>query len=72
MNEAIDLIKKSAKAQAYISNRDDLYYGLLRFGPIIFYLPPQTQDSAFNLDLLAIAMRKDFQYKKQFNRLYVN
>jgi len=56
MNEAIDLIKKSAKAQAYISNRDDLYYGLLRFGPIIFHLPPQTQDSAFNLDLLAIAM----------------
>jgi len=63
---------RSAKAHAYIGNGDFLYYNILRLGQNLFHLPPQTPDSIFSLDLIAIAMRKDFKYKKQFNRLYVN
>jgi len=68
----INLVKNSAKAHAFISNRDYLYYSMLKFGEKLFHLPPETQDSSFGLDLMGIAMRKDFQYKKQFNRLYEN
>jgi hypothetical protein len=70
--EGINLVKNSSKAHAFISNRNSLYYSKLEFGQKLFHLPPQTQDSDFRLDLIAIAMRKDFEYKKQFNRLYVN
>jgi len=68
----IDLVKTSAKPHAHIGTRDYLYYCMLKFGKKLFHLPPQTQDSAFSLDLMAIAMRKGFKYKKQFNKLYVN
>jgi len=68
----INLVKNSANAHSYIASRDGLYYYMLIYGEKQFHLPPQTQDSVFSLDLMGIAMRKDFQYKIQFNRLYVN
>jgi len=68
----VNIMKTSAKAYAHIANRDGLYYSMLIYDEKLFHLPPQTQNSSFGLNLMGIAMRKDFQYKKQFNRLYDN
>jgi len=68
----INDVTKSAKAHAFIATRDHFNHIMLRSDEKSFHLPPETQESVINFDLMAIAMRKDFQYKKQFNRLYAN
>ena len=34
-----------------------------------FYLPPQTEDATFWVDLMSMVMNKEFPYIKQFNNL---
>jgi hypothetical protein len=62
-------VKHSSKAYAFIGHRDYLFYYMIKNGRNYFYLPPKTDESSFNLQLLAIAMQKEFKYKKQFNNL---
>jgi hypothetical protein len=67
--EGIDLVKHSSKAHAFIGNRNFLIYSMLINGQKYFYLPPKPEESSFNLQLVGIAMQKEFNYKKQFNKL---
>jgi len=70
MTVRINYVKTSAKAYAYVGSRDYLYYNMFKLGKKSLRLPPQTQDSVLNLDLMTFAVRKDFEYQKHFNRLY--
>jgi len=65
----IEIVINSTKPLAFISTRDHLIDTMLRFGEQLFHLPPQTQESTLYLDIMAIAMQNNFQYKKQFNKL---
>jgi hypothetical protein len=38
-------------------------------GKEYFYLPPKPEESSLNLQLVGIAMQKEFNYKKKFNKL---
>jgi hypothetical protein len=63
-------VKNSSKAYAFIAFKEFLVYQILKNGPEFFYLPPQTDESSFSLQLVGIAMHKEFKFKKQFNKLY--
>jgi hypothetical protein len=63
-------VKNSSKAYAFIAYKESLVYEILLNGPKFFYLPPKTDESSFNLELVGIAMDKEFEFKKQFNKLY--
>jgi hypothetical protein len=63
-------VKNSSKAYAYIAHKDYLIYRILINGPKFFYLPPKSDESSFGLQLTGIAMHKEFEFKKQFNKLY--
>ncbi|CAG2181266.1 unnamed protein product, partial [Oppiella nova] len=68
-DEGLNIVVNASKPHAYISTRDHLYYGLLKFGPKVIRLPPYTEESTVFLDVMAIAMHYDFQYKDVFNKL---
>ncbi len=68
--EGIALVNSSQKPHAFISTREHLTHLMLINGQNYFYLPPQTEESTFNLDIMAIAMHKEFKYKNQINKLY--
>ena len=36
-----------------------------------FYLPPKTEESTFGLSMASIALRKGFQYKQSFDKMFV-
>jgi hypothetical protein len=72
LSDGIDIVKNSSKAHAFISSREHLTYSIIEKGREYFYLPPQTEESTFNLDTMGIAMQKEFKYKREFNKLYVN
>jgi hypothetical protein len=72
LSDGIDIVKNSSKAHAFISSREHLTYSIIEKGRQYFYLPPQTEESTFNLDIMGIAMQKEFKYKREFNKLYVN
>jgi len=65
------MVRNSSKPYAFISTRDHLEYEMLRFGKKLFHIPPQTEDSTVYFGRIAIAMQKEFQHKKEFNKLYV-
>jgi len=67
--EAIYKVKNSTKPYACIEKRDLLIYGMLKFGVKSFYLPPLTDDSTAFFSIMAIAMKKNFKYKKEFDKL---
>jgi hypothetical protein len=67
----IELVMKSEKNYAYVTTTDFMFDSMLRFGQKSFYSPPLTEDSSFYLDIMAIALQKEFKHKKEFNRLYV-
>jgi hypothetical protein len=67
--EGIYYVKHSSKAYAFIAHRDFLFYSMIKNGHNYFYLPPKTDESSFSLQLLGIAMQKEFKYQKQFNNL---
>jgi hypothetical protein len=67
----IELVMKSENNYAYVTTRDFIIESILRFGQKSFYSPPFTEDSSFYLDIMAIALQKEFKHKKEFNRLYV-
>lgn len=66
----LDFVRNSANSYAFISTRDHLINSMHRFGPNSFYLPPLTEDSSLFVHILAIAVRKEFKFKKEFNILY--
>jgi hypothetical protein len=68
--EGIDLVKNSSKDYAFIAQKEFLVYQILTNGPKFFYLPPKIDESSFSLQLFGIAMHKEFEFKKQFNKLY--
>ncbi len=68
-NMAINKLKNSTKAYAFITSREQLIYSMLENGPQNFYLPPDSDESTFSLDIMAIATHKQFKFKKQFNKL---
>ncbi len=63
-------MKNSSKPYAYIGHKEFLVYQILINDPKFFYLPPKTDESSFSLQLVGIAMHKEFEFKKQFNQLY--
>jgi hypothetical protein len=67
--EGIYYVKHSIKAYAFIGHRHYLFYYMIKNGQNYFYLPPKTDESSFGLQLMGIAMQKEFKYKKQFNNL---
>jgi hypothetical protein len=67
--EGIYYVKHSSKAYAFIEDREYLFYSMIKNGQNYFYLPPKTDESSFSLQLLGIAMQKEFKYQKQFNNL---
>ncbi|CAG2114560.1 unnamed protein product [Medioppia subpectinata] len=67
--KGLDIVRIATKPHAYVSTRDHLYYGLLKFGPKVFHLPPPTQESTVFLDVMAIAMQCEFPHKQIFNKL---
>jgi hypothetical protein len=67
--EGISYVKDSSKAHAFIANRHSLFYNMIENGQNYFYLPPKTDESSFSLQLMGIAMQKEFKYKEQFNNL---
>jgi len=72
LSDGINIVKNSSKAHAFIASREYLTYSIIEKGREYFYLPPQTEESTFNLDIRGIAMQKEFKYKREFNKLYVN
>jgi hypothetical protein len=67
----LSIVSNSSKPHAFISTRDHLTAGVLRFGEKSFHLPPPGEESSIFFDIMAIALQKDFKYKEEFNRLYV-
>lgn len=65
--EGFDLVINSAKAYAYIAPRELLAISLPELDRKSFYLPPETEDSALNMDIIAIALMKKFEFKFEFN-----
>ncbi len=65
----LDVVRNSSKPHAYISTRDHLNYGMLLYGHKSFHLPPATEESTVFLDVMAIAIRKDFEHKNTFDKL---
>ncbi len=65
-------MKKSTKFEAHIGTRDTLIYNMHSFGAKFYYLPPLSGESTLFLDYNAIALGKEFMYKKEFNKLYYN
>ena len=68
-NLGIDVVLKSSHPHAYVSSRDHLMYAMIKSPSNEFYLPPQTEDSTFLVDTMAMIMNKKFPYIKQFNEL---
>lgn len=67
--EGLNVVVNGSKPHAYISSRDHLLYGFLRFGSKSIYLPPAKEESTVFVDVMAIAMSLDFKHKIVFNKL---
>ena len=68
-NLGIEVVFKSNRPHAFVSSRDHLMYAKIKSPPNAFYLPPQTEDSTFLTDTMAMVMNKKFPYIKPFNDL---
>ena len=62
---------KSKHPHAFVSSKFNLLYKIMISPPNSFYLPPQSEDSTFLVDIITMVMRKKFLYIKQFNNLWV-
>ena len=65
----IETVQKSKHPHAFISSRDHLKYSMIKSPPFTFYLPPQSEDSTFLFDTMAMVLSKKFPYIKEFNHL---
>ena len=69
LNLAIEMVLKSEKPHAFISDRNHLLNIMMRYPRNSFYIPPPTEDATFYLDRNAMIMQKDFAYIKKFDDL---
>ena len=67
--EGLSVVVKEDRPHAFISQRDHLFYGLLRYGSESIYLPPVKEESTLFVDVMAIAMDFDFKYRSIFNKM---
>ena len=66
---AVDLMRGS-KLYAFLYSVDFLKYFLLKNKLYSYYICQNPNvENVITMDLIAIAMRKDFPYKTQFNKL---
>ncbi|UXI15299.1 Pantetheinase [Sarcoptes scabiei] len=67
--EAFNLVKNSSPDRSYVfmTLRDTLRYGRLIFGEQYLYLPTENMDSSMFSNFIAIAVRPEFPYYKQFD-----
>ncbi len=70
-SEGMDLVMNSLKANALISSRSHLAFITSQFDKKLYYIPPETDESILNIDIMAIAVNKEFEFKNQFNYLWV-
>jgi hypothetical protein len=65
----LDFVRNSTNSYAFISSRDHLVDGMLRFGEKSFHLPPLSDESSLFLDIMAIALPKRCRIVKEINYL---
>jgi hypothetical protein len=65
----LDIVRNSTNSYAFISSRDHLVDGMLRFGEKSFHLPPASDESSLFLDIMAIALPKHCRIIKEINYL---
>lgn len=65
----LEIVKNSSNYYAFILSRDVISATILTHGRKSFYSPPPNDDSNLFLDLMSIAVRKEFPYRKSFNKL---
>ena len=64
------LIKNKSDAAAIGSRAVFVYYSYDK-NLNGFYLPPKSEESTFSLSLVSFALRKGFQYKQSFDKMYI-
>lgn len=64
----MDLLTKSDKNYAIILPWDLIQIVTIKHGINSFYKPELSPDTSISMDIIAIAIRKGFKYKKDFNR----
>ena len=67
--EGFKLVRRSKKNLAFISTIDSLEYHIILSPPNTYYLPPQSEDSIFFSDTMAMVMHKNFHNIKEFDHL---
>ncbi len=67
--DRVEHLKFSSYPVAYVGSRDNLMM-VIALDPKSYYLAIE-EDSSLFMDSLAIALRKNCEYKKPFDQLYV-
>jgi hypothetical protein len=64
-----EILMNSTNYYAFFSSRDIISLAILTHGRKSFYSPPPTDESTLFLDLMSIAVQKEFPYRETFNKL---